>query len=70
MTGQMAPLFLGGDPSSLKVAAETQKFIDSPKNLTVSIKAKNGALKAADFAGISDPAAFVGKLDIAAAANQ
>ena len=70
MTGQMAPMLLGGDPSALKVAAEAQKFIASPKNFTISLKAKNGALKAADFMAISDPAAFVKKLDIAAAANQ
>lgn len=70
MTGQMAPLFLGGDPAALKVAAEAQKFIASPKNLTISIKAKNGALKAADFLAIGDPAAFVKKLDIAAVADQ
>ena len=70
MTGQMAPMFLGGDPSALKVAAEAQKFIATPKNLTISIKVKQGALKAADFMAISDPAAFVSKLDITAAANQ
>ena len=70
MTGQMAPMFLGGDPSALKVTAEAQKFIATPKNLTISIKAKNGALKAADFMAISDPAAFASKLDIVAAANQ
>ena len=70
MTGQMAPMLLGGDPSALKVAAEAQKFIEAPKNLTISIKAKSGGLKAADFEAIDDPAAFVSKLDIAAAANQ
>jgi hypothetical protein len=70
MTGQMAPMLLGGDPSALKIAGEAQKFIETPKNLTISIKAKSGALKAADFQGIDDPAAFVGKLDIAATANQ
>ncbi len=70
MTGQMAPMFLGGDPSAAKVAAEAQKFIDTPKNLTISIHAKNGALKASDFMAIGDPAAFVSKLDIAATANQ
>jgi hypothetical protein len=68
--GQMAPLFLGGTPAALKAAAEAQKFIVSPHNLTVAIKAKEGALKAADFIAISDPVAFAGKLDIAAAANQ
>ncbi len=70
MTGQMAPMFLGGDPSALKVAAEAQKFIETPKSLTIAIRAKSGALKADDFMAISDPAAFVSKLDIAAAANQ
>ena len=70
MTGQMAPMFLGGDPSALKVAAEAQKFIDSPKSLSIVIKAKNGALKASDFMAIGDPAAFVSKLDIVAVANQ
>lgn len=68
--GQMAPLLLGGDPSTLKATAEAQKFIASPHNLTVSIKAKNGPIKATDFMAIGDPAAFAGKLDIAAAANQ
>jgi hypothetical protein len=68
--GQMAPMFLGADPSALKATAEAQKFIASPHNLTVSIKAKNGSLKATDFMAIGDPAAFTGKLDIAAAANQ
>jgi hypothetical protein len=70
MAGQMTPILLGGDPSALKVAAEAQKFIASPKNLTISIKAKDGAIKASDFMAISDPAAFVSKLDIAATANQ
>jgi len=66
---QMAPLMLGGDPSALKLAAETKKFIDNPKNLTVSIKAKGAPLKAADFMA-DDPSALVAKVDISAAANQ
>jgi hypothetical protein len=70
MIGQMAPPFLGSDPFALKVAAEAQKFIASPNNLAIAIKAKNGALKASDFMAINDPAAFLGKLDIVAFANQ
>ncbi|HEY1942256.1 MAG TPA: hypothetical protein VGH40_09045 [Roseiarcus sp.] len=70
MIGQMAPLFLGGSPSALQAAAETQKFIASPHNLTIALKAKGDALKANDFMAISDPAAFLGKVDISAAANQ
>lgn len=66
---QMVPLMLGGAPESLKVAAEAQKFINSPKNLTVSLKAKGAPLKAADFMG-GDPSAILGKVDISAVANQ
>jgi hypothetical protein len=68
--GQLAPLFLGGAPSALKVASETQKFIASPQNLTVSVKARDGALKAADLMALGDPNTFASKLDIAAVANQ
>ena len=70
MVGQTAPALLGGSPSSLALAAEAQKFIADPKNLTISAKVKNGALKAGDFMAIGDPSEFVGKLDIAAAANR
>lgn len=70
VVGQMAPLFLGGSPSALHAAGEAQKFIATPHNLTVAIKAKSGALKAPDFMAISDPTSFVNKVDISAAANQ
>ncbi|HLW92964.1 MAG TPA: hypothetical protein VKS78_16905, partial [Roseiarcus sp.] len=66
---QMVPLLLGGDPSAQKVASEAQKFIDQPKNLTVTIKAKGDPLKAADFMG-GDTSAIAAKLDISATANQ
>ena len=67
---QMVPVLLGGAPESLKIATEAQKFIDTPKNLTVSLKAKGAPLKAADFMGAGDPSALVSKLDISAVANQ
>jgi hypothetical protein len=68
---QMVPVLLGGNPDSLKVAAEAQKFINTPKNLTLSVKAKGDPLKAADFMGAAgDPTAILGKLDISAVANQ
>lgn len=66
---QMAPLMLGGTPDSLKVAVEAQKFINAPKNLTVSLKAKGAPLKAADFMA-GDPSAILSKVDISAVANQ
>jgi hypothetical protein len=70
MVGQTAPVLLGGSPASIALAAEAQKFIADPKNLTVTVKAKSGALKAGDFMAIGDPSEFVDKLDVAAAANR
>jgi hypothetical protein len=70
-TTQMVPMLLGGSADSLKVAAEAEKFINSPKNLTVSVKAKGDPLKASDFmSAAGDPTAILGKLDISAVANQ
>ena len=70
MVGQTTPALLGGSPAGLTLAAEAQKFVADPKNLTVTVKAKSGSLKAGDFMAISDPSEFVGKLDIAATANR
>jgi hypothetical protein len=70
MIGQVAPVMLGGSPAGLALAAEAQKFVAEPKNLTVTAKAKSGALKASDFMAIGDPTEFAGKLDISAAANR
>ena len=70
MIGQVAPVMLGGSPAGLALAAEAQKFVAAPKNLTVTAKAKSGALKASDFMAIGDPTEFAGKLDISAAANR
>lgn len=67
---QMVPVLLGGAPESLKVATEAQKFIDTPKNLTVSLKAKGAPLKAADFMAAGDPSAVLSKVDVSAVANQ
>ena len=70
LVGETTPALLGGSPSSVALAAEAQKFIADPKNLTVTVKVKSGALKAGDFMAISDPSELLGKLDIAAAANR
>jgi hypothetical protein len=66
---EMVPLMMGGDPSSLTLAAEAKKFIDDPKNLTVSIKAKGAPLKTADFMR-DDLSELLAKVDISATANQ
>jgi hypothetical protein len=68
--GQMLPAVLGGDPSALKIAAEAQKFITAPTNMTITVKPKSGAFKFADAMGAGDPMAVIGTLDIAAVANK
>ncbi|WP_158814541.1 hypothetical protein [Methylocapsa sp. S129] len=68
--GQMLPAVLGGDPSALKVAAEAQKFIAAPTNLTISLHPKSGTFKFTDAVGAGDPMALISTIDIAAAANK
>jgi hypothetical protein len=68
--GQMLPAVLGGDPSALKIAAEAQKFIQAPTNLTVVVKPKSGSLKFADAMSGGDPTALISTLDIVATANK
>ena len=68
--GQMVPAMLGGDPSALKVAAETQKFVATPTNLTISLHPKSGALKFSDAMSAGDPMAVLGMIDIVATANK
>jgi hypothetical protein len=69
--GQMLPAVLGGDPSALKIAAETQKFIAAPTNLTIGVHPKSGAFKFSDaLSGAGDPMAVIGALDIVATANK
>lgn len=68
--GQMLPAVLGGDPSALKVAAEAQKFIAAPTNLTISLHPKSGALKFSDAVGAGDPMALISTIDIVAVANK
>ena len=68
--GAMLPAVLGGDPSAVKLAAETQKFIAAPTNLTIAVKAKSGSLKFADAMALADPSTALSKIDITATADQ
>jgi hypothetical protein len=68
--GQVLPAMLGGDPSALKIAAETQKFIAAPSNLTITVHPKSGAFRFSDATGAGDPMALIGTFDIAAVANK
>jgi hypothetical protein len=70
MAGQVLPAVLGGDPSALKVAAEAQKFIGAPSNLTVTVKPKSGSFKFSDAISAGDPMGVLSGLEIVATANK
>ena len=68
MVTQFAPMMLGGDPSSLQVAAALGAFIRDPKSLSVKVSGKDGPLKFTD-PDFDQPMSILQELDITAAAN-
>lgn len=68
MVTQFAPMMLGGDPSSLQVAAALGAFIRDPKSLSVKVKGKDGPLKFTDL-DFDQPMSILQDLEISAAAN-
>lgn len=66
----MLPMILGGDPSALKLAEALTTFLRDPKNLTVTLKGKNGPVRFIEAAQIKDPATFMQKVSVTATANQ
>jgi hypothetical protein len=70
MAGAMLPMFLGQDEGAQKIIAAVNAFVTSPKNITVSAKAKSGMLTAQDFAAVATPADIFAKIDVEAAANE
>ena len=68
MVTQFAPMMLGGDPSSLQVAAALGAFIRDPKSLSVKVSGKDGPLKFTDL-DFDQPMSILQELEITAAAN-
>ncbi len=68
MVTQFAPMMLGGDPSSLQVAAALGAFIRDPRSLSVKVSGKDGALKVSDL-DFDQPMSILQELEITAAAN-
>jgi hypothetical protein len=66
MATQFLPMMLGGDPSSLNLAAAVGKFIADPKSLTISAKAKAAPVKITDLMSLSDPKEILSKIDLGA----
>ena len=70
MAGAMVPQMLGGDANAVKLGAEAQKFITTPKSLAVSVRAKSGGFGVMDAATLGNPADAIKLFDIKAVANQ
>jgi hypothetical protein len=70
MAGQLLPAMLGGDPSSLKLAGEIQKFLAQPTSLTIAAHPKAGAVKFMDLMQLADPTAILGVISLTAIANK
>jgi hypothetical protein len=68
--GLYVPAILGGDPSAVALAAEVQKFIADPKNLTLTATGKAGPVKLIELPGLKDPTALLKKVNLTAAANK
>ncbi|HWG04979.1 MAG TPA: hypothetical protein VG271_08185 [Beijerinckiaceae bacterium] len=60
---QILPALLGGDPSSLKLAAGVTKFIAAPKTLSISVRANGAPITFSDIMATA-PAALLKKVTV------
>jgi hypothetical protein len=66
----MIPMMLGDHPAAKVLGPVLGKFVANPKNLKVTVTAKNGGLGATDFMAVGNPMDLLKKVDIQAAANE
>jgi hypothetical protein len=66
----MLPAVLGTDAGAQAIITAVSEFVNNPKNITISAKAKSGMLTAQDFAAVQQPADIFAKIDVEAKANQ
>ncbi|MGL4243536.1 MAG: hypothetical protein ACRCTI_20675, partial [Beijerinckiaceae bacterium] len=66
----MAPMFMGDHPAAKVIGQVLGKFIADPKNLKVTVTAKEGGLGATDFMAAGNPMDLLKTVDIKAAANE
>jgi hypothetical protein len=66
----MIPMMLGDHPAAKVLGPVLGKFVANPKNLKVTVTAKDGGLGATDFMAAGNPMDLLKKVDIQAAANE
>jgi hypothetical protein len=70
MAVQLLPLLLGGDPQSLSLAQSVQSFVNTPRNFSLSLKARGTPVPLARLGAIRDPQTFLALVNVSLAANQ
>lgn len=70
MAVQLLPLLLGGDPQSLSLAQSVQTFVTTPRNFTLSLKARGTPVPLARLGAIRDPQTFLALVNVTLSANQ
>ncbi len=66
----MIPMFLGDHPGAKVLGATLGKFIANPKNVKVTLTAKDGGVGAPDFIASGNPMDVLKKVDITSSANE
>ena len=61
---------LGGSPDAKKLADAVAAFIGNPKSLTITAKAKGGAIPFAEMKDMKSPLELLPRVDLSASANQ
>ncbi len=69
MAAQFVPMMLGGDPNAPKIGAALASFVNNPKVLTVTAKAKTGNVAFSDLMAIKSPPMLLQKVDLNAVAT-
>ncbi|MDB5544877.1 MAG: hypothetical protein JWO64_2026 [Hyphomicrobiales bacterium] len=70
MAVQLLPLLLGGDPQSLSLAQSVQTFVTTPRNFSLSLKARGAPVPVARLSAIRDPATFLALVNVSLSVNQ
>ena len=69
MATAMLPMLLGGDPAAQKLGAAVGKFIEAPKTITITARAKGAPVKFTDFTSFRAPADALARIELDAAAG-
>jgi hypothetical protein len=70
MATAMLPMVLGGDPAGQKLGAAIASFIDTPKTITITAKAKGAPVKLTEMPAFTNPSEALKRVDLDAVAGR